>query len=152
MRRYAPDVIMASDTGRQGGDDGLRDTPDGGGDQGNARARVPPHLRLRSGDLPQPPEDPRSRAAEAYDEGDLPYGSALYLLVAPDAQTVMHRIRSDQLYHHYMGDPPEVLMPYPNGSGAVAVLGIDLAAGERPQLFIPGSTFHTSRLAPRGEG
>jgi hypothetical protein len=35
MRRYAPDVFIASDTQRQGGDDGLRDTPDRGGDQGD---------------------------------------------------------------------------------------------------------------------
>ena len=43
-------------------------------------------------------------------------------------------------------------MLYPNGTGAVAVVGTDLAAGERPQLFVPGSTFHTSHLAPGGEG
>ena len=60
----------------------------------------------------------------------------------------MHRIRSDQLYYHYLGDPLEVLMLYPDGSGAVATVGSDLGAGERPQLFIPGGTFHTSRLAP----
>ena len=95
---------------------------------------------------------PADALPEAYDEGDRPYGSAPYFLVAPGAQTVMHRIRSDQFYHYYMDDPPEVLMPYPNGSGAVAVLGTDLAAGERPPLFAPRGTFHTSRLAPRGEG
>jgi uncharacterized protein len=152
MRRYAPDVIMASNTERQGGDDGLRDTPDGGGDQGNAGARAPPHLRLRSGDLRSPLKIPADALPEAYDEGDRPYGSALYFLVAPGAQIVMHRIRSDQLYHHYMGDPLEVLMLYPDGTGAVAVVGTDLAAGEFPQLFIPRGTFHTSRLAPGGEG
>ena len=59
----------------------------------------------------------------------------------------MHRIRSDQLYHYYLGDPLEVLMLFPDGTGAVAAVGSDLAAGERPQLFIPGGTFHTSRLA-----
>ena len=59
----------------------------------------------------------------------------------------MHRIRSDQLYHHYLGDPLEVLMLFPDGTGAVAAVGSDLAAGQRPQLFIPGGTFHTSRLA-----
>lgn len=79
-------------------------------------------------------------------EGDRPYGSALYFLVSPDAQIVMHRIRSDQLYHHYLGDPLEVLMLYPDGSGAVATVGPDLASGMRPQLLIPGNTFHTSRL------
>jgi predicted cupin superfamily sugar epimerase len=81
-------------------------------------------------------------------EGDRPYGSALYFLVTPEAQIVMHRIRSDQLYHHYLGDPLDVLMLFPDGNGAVATVGSDLAAGMRPQLFIPGGTFHTSRLAP----
>ncbi len=58
----------------------------------------------------------------------------------------MHRIRSDQLYHHYLGDPLEVLVLNPDGTGAVTTVGSDLAAGERPQLFVPRDTFHTSRL------
>lgn len=81
--------------------------------------------------------------------GDRPFGSALYFLVTPEAQIVLHRIRSDQLYHHYLGDPLEVLMLYPDGGGAITTVGTDLAGGERPQLFIPGGTFHTSRLLPR---
>ena len=89
---------------------------------------------------------PANALSDAY-ESERPYGSALYFLVTTDAQIVMHRIRSDQLYHHYLGDPLEVLMLYPDGTGAVATVGSDLTAGERPQLFIPGGTFHTSRLA-----
>jgi uncharacterized protein len=90
---------------------------------------------------------PAGALPDAY-EGDRPYGSALYFLVSPDAQIVMHRIRSDQLYHHYLGDPLEVLMLYPDGIGTVTTVGSDLAAGERPQLFVPADTFHTSRLGP----
>src|SRR5215207_8937268 len=127
-------------------DDEPGNTPDGGGDQRYARAPAPSHLRLRRRDLPQPPQVPANALPEAY-EGDRPYGSVLYFLVAPDAQIVMHRIRSDQLYHHYLGAPLEVLMLYPDGTGAVTTVGPDLAAGERPQLFVPGKTFHTSRLA-----
>ena len=93
-----------------------------------------------------PLEIPASALPEAY-EGDRPYGSALYFLVTPDAQIVMHRIRSDQLYHHYLGDSLEVLLLYPGGTGEVVTVGSDLGAGERPQLFLPGGTFHTSRLA-----
>ena len=96
---------------------------------------------------------PGGALPEAYGEGgDRPYGSALYFLVSPDAQIVMHRIRSDQLYHHYLGDPLEVLMLYPDGTGTIKTVGSDLAAGERPQLFVPGDTFHTSRLASGGAG
>jgi predicted cupin superfamily sugar epimerase len=39
----------------------------------------------------------------------------------------MYRIRSDQLYHHYLGDPLEVLMLFLDGTGAVAAVGSDLA-------------------------
>ena len=63
---------------------------------------------------------------------------------------VMHRIRSDQLYHHYRGDPLEVLRLFADGGGDVSVVGGDLEAGERPQLLIPGGTFHVSRVRPGG--
>ena len=89
---------------------------------------------------------PAGALPEAY-EGSRPFGSALYFLVTPDAQIVMHRIRSDQLYHHYLGDPLEVLLLYPAGNGEVVTVGSNLQAGERPQLFLPGSTFHKSRLS-----
>jgi hypothetical protein len=41
----------------------------------------------------------------------------------------------------------EVLLLYPDGKGEVVKVGSNLGAGERPQLFLPGGTFHTSRLA-----
>ena len=90
---------------------------------------------------------PASALPQAY-EGDRPFGSALYFLVTPGAQIVLHRIRSDQLYHHYLGASLEVLLLYPDGTGEVVTVGSDLGAGQRPQLFLPGGTFHTSRLAP----
>ncbi len=93
---------------------------------------------------------PGSALPKAY-EGDRPYGSALYFLITSDAQIVLHRIRSDQLYHHYLGASLELLLLYPDGNGEVVSVGSDLGAGERPQLFIPGGTFHTSRLAPGGD-
>jgi hypothetical protein len=75
---------------------------------------------------------------------------AQYFLVAPERAMVMHRIRSDQLYHHYAGDPLEVLRLYENGTGDVTVVGSDLTAGQRPQLLIPAQTFHVSRVVPGG--
>ena len=71
---------------------------------------------------------PAEALPEAYDEGDRPYASALYFLVTPEAQIVVHWIRSDQLYDHY------------------------LRSDMRPQLLIPGGTFHTSRLKAGAAG
>lgn len=83
-------------------------------------------------------------------EGSRPLGSVLYFLVTPDATIALHRILSDQMYHHYLGVPLEVLLLYPGGKGEVAVVGPNLVGGMRPQLFIPGGTFHVSRLRPGG--
>jgi uncharacterized protein len=78
--------------------------------------------------------------------GSRPFASVLYFMVTPDARIRLHRIRSDQMYHHYMGSPLEVLLLYPDRTGEIKIVGSDLTAGMRPQLLIPGGTFHTSRL------
>ncbi len=83
-------------------------------------------------------------------EGDRAYGSVLYFLVTPEARIQLHRIRSDQMYHHYLGDPLEVLLLLPDGSGELVVVGSDLAGGMKPQLFVPGGTFHVSQVRPGG--
>ncbi|MGH6905030.1 MAG: cupin domain-containing protein, partial [Geminicoccaceae bacterium] len=71
-------------------------------------------------------------------------------LVTPERPMRLHRLRSDQIYHHYLGDPLEVLLLLPDGSGALAVVGSDLAAGMRPQLLIPGGAWHVSRVRTGG--
>jgi len=75
-----------------------------------------------------------------------PAGSALYFMVTPDAPVRLHRIRNDQLYHRYLGDPIEVLMLHENGTSERVIVGPDLGAGERVQLLIPviRSTLHAS--------
>lgn len=77
-------------------------------------------------------------------------GQALYFLVTPAARVQCHRIASDQVYHHYAGDPLEVLLVPEDGEGRVAVVGPDLEAGMRPQLLIPARTFHAARVLDGG--
>lgn len=92
---------------------------------------------------------PRSGLPAQFD-GARPLGSVLYFLVAPERQMKLHRIRNDQMYHHYLGDPLEVLLLYQDGHGEVVTIGAEIAAGMRPQLLIPGGTFHVSRVRPGG--
>src|SRR6266702_5653485 len=88
--------------------------------------------RIASGGLPAPFAAGR------------PLGSALYFMVTPGAPVRLHRIRNDQLYHYYLGDPIEVLLL--RGEGEHVIVGPDLRAGHRVQLLIPGNTFHTARI------
>ena len=76
-----------------------------------------------------------------------PMGSALYFMLTPDEPVKLHRIRNDQFYHYYLGDPIEVLMLLTDGSVQQHIVGPDLRAGHKVQLFIPGNTFHTARVA-----
>lgn len=75
-----------------------------------------------------------------------PAGSALYFMLTPEAPVKLHRIRNDQLYHYYIGDPIEVLMLLLDGSAERHIIGPDLRKGHQVQLFIPGGTFHTARV------
>ena len=93
--------------------------------------------RIASGGLPAP------------FAGGRPLGSALYFMVTPEAPVRLHRIRNDQLYHYYLGDPIEVLMLRDDGTAQRAVVGPDLRAGQLVQLLIPGNTFHTARVIGR---
>jgi predicted cupin superfamily sugar epimerase len=79
-------------------------------------------------------------------DGPRTLGGFLYFLVTTEAPVRLHRIRSDQMYHHYFGDPLEVLLLNADGTSGVALLGPDLMAGMRPQLLVPGNTFHAARV------
>jgi uncharacterized protein len=95
-------------------------------------------LQIPMADLPAGYDGPRT------------LGGFLYFLVTQEEHIRLHRIRSDQMYHHYFGDPLEVLLLYPDGNSEVQVVGPDLAAGMRPQLLVPGNTYHTGRIRRGG--
>jgi predicted cupin superfamily sugar epimerase len=49
-----------------------------------------------------------------------------------------------------MGDPVEMLLLLPDGTGRRVVLGCDLARGENPQVLVPAGCWQGSRLLPGG--
>jgi predicted cupin superfamily sugar epimerase len=92
---------------------------------------------IASGGLPTPFETGR------------PVGTALLFMVTPEAPVKLHRIRNDQLYHYYQGDPIEVLLLYESGTSELVVVGPNVVGGQLVQLFIPGGTFHNARVTGR---
>ena len=76
--------------------------------------------------------------------------TAIYYLLEPETLSEMHRLRSDEVFHHYAGDPVEMLQLAPSGEGRRVVLGRDLAAGERPQVVVEREIWQGSRLVPGG--
>jgi predicted cupin superfamily sugar epimerase len=87
--------------------------------------------------------------------GNIPHGApraastAIYFLVtSAQPTTYLHRLKSDELFHLYEGGPMDVLLLRDGDAGRVARLGLDVAAGERPQLVIPAGTWFAVELAP----
>lgn len=76
--------------------------------------------------------------------------TAIYYLLTPDHFSAIHRVRGDEVFHFYLGDPVEMLLLIPDGSGNVVTLGSDLAAGMRPQVVVRGGVWQGSRLRDGG--
>ena len=79
-----------------------------------------------------------------------PFSSVIYYLLFDDLVSALHRLPTDEVYHHYLGDPVELLLLLPDGGSQVAVLGPDLAAGQQVQFVAPAGAWQGSRILPGG--
>jgi predicted cupin superfamily sugar epimerase len=77
-------------------------------------------------------------------------GTAIYYLLEPGTFSEMHRLRSDEIFHFYAGDPVEMLQLRSDGSGRTVVIGNDLGAGQRPQVLVERGVWQGSRLLEGG--
>jgi len=77
-------------------------------------------------------------------------GTAIYYLLEPGTFSEMHRLKSDEIFHFYGGDPVVMLQLHSGGEGAIVRIGNDLAAGDRPQLVVPRNVWQGSRLVSGG--
>ncbi|TWT90801.1 hypothetical protein Mal64_11980 [Pseudobythopirellula maris] len=75
--------------------------------------------------------------------------TTIYFLMTPEEHSAWHILPSDEVFHHYTGDPVAMLLLPPEGAATQLRLGPDLRAGERPQAIVPGNTWQACRLADR---
>lgn len=88
----------------------------------------------------EPAGYPGSRAA----------ATAIYFLLAPGEESRWHVVRSAELWLWHAGGPLTLTLggtgPQP-GEGPAMLLGADLAAGQQPQLVVPGGTWQCAAPA-----
>lgn len=77
--------------------------------------------------------------------------TAIYYLLRPGTFSAMHLLPTDEIFHFHMGDAVEMLHLYPDGTGRTPRMGIDLAAGERPQMIVPGGVWQGATLVEGGK-
>ena len=78
------------------------------------------------------------------------HSTAIYFLLTPDTCSALHRLRTDEVWHFYLGDPVELLQLAPDGSGQIVLIGTDLPAGQRPQVVVRRGLWMGARLRPGG--
>ncbi|HSV96621.1 MAG TPA: cupin domain-containing protein [Spirochaetota bacterium] len=59
--------------------------------------------------------------------GDRSFCTAIHYLPSPDTFSSMHRLASDEIFHHYPGDRVEMLHLFPDGRGKMIMMGADPA-------------------------
>jgi uncharacterized protein len=99
------------------------------------------------------------RSAVALPQSSLPAGysggrtlaTAIYFLLTAESFSAMHRLRGDETYHFYLGDPVEMLQLNPDKTGEPILIGSKIESGMRPQHTIPGGCWQGSRVAPGGK-
>ena len=98
------------------------------------------------------------RASEGIEPAGLPvrYGTArahataIYYLLTPDTYSALHRLKSDEIFHFYLGDPVRMLQLGPDGKGETILLGPDVLAGQNVQVLVPRGVWQGSFLEPGG--
>jgi uncharacterized protein len=85
-----------------------------------------------------------------YYGGDRNVSTAIYYLLTPDTFSVVHRVKSDEIFHFYAGDPVEMLQLFPHSSGRVVTIHNDLANPCEPQVVVPAGVWQGCRLISGG--
>ncbi len=73
-------------------------------------------------------------------------GTAIYYLLTPDTVSALHRVRSDEVYHFYLGGPVRMLQIPENGPPRTLVLGPGIGAGQVLQTVVPRGVWQGSHL------
>ena len=76
------------------------------------------------------------------------FSTAIYFLLEKGNFSAFHRIKSDECWHFYSGNPLLVYVLLQDGSLQITELGNDIAAGQVFQFAVPANCWFASRPAP----
>ena len=76
--------------------------------------------------------------------------TAIYYLVTPESFSALHRVKSDEIFHFYAGDPVEMIQIDPNGNILRITIGSDIMNGEQPQVLVPKGSWQALKLRDGG--
>ncbi|MHC4759074.1 MAG: cupin domain-containing protein [Planctomycetota bacterium] len=83
--------------------------------------------------------------------GNRVFGTAILYLLTPDSLSLLHRLKSDEIFHFYLGDPVTMFQLRPDGSDEIISLGKDIINGQRIQQVVLAETWQGMFLKEGGK-
>lgn len=74
------------------------------------------------------------------------YYSSIYFLLNDQSPSHFHRLKDDELWFFHEGEALSVHVILENGEYLIHRLGLDLQAGEKPQIMVPGGSIFGSSV------
>ena len=89
----------------------------------------------------------RDEAAFLKEEGgDRAASTAIFYLLEAGQVSAWHRVKDAvEVWHHYAGGPLSLGLAAPDGPASEVVLGVDLDAGQSPQVVVPRGWWQAAR-------
>lgn len=75
-----------------------------------------------------------------------PIYTSIYFLLRSQDISHLHRLQSDELWYYHAGSPLTVHMIFPDGTYEAKKLGLNVEAGEVPQIAVPKNTIFGSSV------
>ncbi|MEX0771042.1 MAG: cupin domain-containing protein [Balneolaceae bacterium] len=82
----------------------------------------------------------RESGSPDYPEGRS-YATSIYYLLTHEDVSNFHRLKSDEIWHHYEGSPATIHIIRPGGSYSALKLGTHVEKGQRYQHTVPGGVW-----------
>lgn len=79
------------------------------------------------------------------------FATAIFYFLTASTYSAMHRLRADEIYHFYRGDPVELFLWDEQSAPRRVVLGSRWERGEVPQRVVSSGVWQGSRLVSGGE-
>lgn len=89
------------------------------------------------------------RSSESFDNGATGkrnFSTSIYFLLKGDEVSNFHRIKSDEVWHHYTGSSVRIIMINMDGSFSTIIVGKNISAGEVFQFVIPAGVWFAAEV------
>ena len=79
------------------------------------------------------------------------YSTCIYYLVTEEEFSALHRVKSTEIFHHYLGDPVSMLQFGEDQTAKEIIIGKDLVVGHSPQVIVPPKIWQGTKLVDGGQ-